>query len=411
MSINVVIGAGFGDEGKGLMTDYFASQAKNNYGSGLVVRFNGGSQAAHTVVTPEGKRHVFGHFGSGTLVGLPTYLSSFFAVHPILFREELAKLKVLGLTPKVYVDKECIVTTPFDMLINQIAETVRGENRHGSVGFGVNETVTRSENFLKITVADLLPGREKMLALKLETIEDLYVSYRLEELGIKEVPPYFAKTLSLNSANIVSHYLADAKAMMGVIEIADSSMLHNFESVIFEGAQGLLLDQNHKYFPYVTHSNTGVKNVRKILESANLSHKPITVTYVTRCYATRHGAGPFPHETDSPPFAKIEDLTNVPNIYQGALRFGLLDLDILAESIHADLAWIRDLNCVTKIAITCLDQVDEDKIKFILGEEEVESTTEEFITVALPKGGYLSYGPTRSTIKHVVNYNGIRDIG
>ena len=141
MNINVVIGAGFGDEGKGLMTDYFASQAKNNYGSGLVVRFNGGSQAAHTVVTPEGKRHVFGHFGSGTLVGLPTYLSSFFAVHPILFREELAKLKVLGLTPKVYVDKECIVTTPFDMLINQIAETVRGENRHGSVGFGVNETV------------------------------------------------------------------------------------------------------------------------------------------------------------------------------------------------------------------------------------------------------------------------------
>ncbi len=69
-----VIGAGYGDEGKGLMTDYFSSQ----YDDAVVIRSNGGAQAGHTVVTPEGQRHVFSHFGSGTFNGSPTFLSRHF---------------------------------------------------------------------------------------------------------------------------------------------------------------------------------------------------------------------------------------------------------------------------------------------------------------------------------------------
>lgn len=85
MRARAVIGASFGDEGKGLVTDYLCAIQ----GAGIVVRFNGGAQAGHTVVTPDGLRHVHHHFGSGTLWGTPTFLSQFFIVNPIAFLAEL----------------------------------------------------------------------------------------------------------------------------------------------------------------------------------------------------------------------------------------------------------------------------------------------------------------------------------
>ncbi len=79
MRCRAVIGANFGDEGKGLITDYLAQT-----GGDVVVRFNGGAQAGHTVVTPEGRRHVFSHFGSGSFAELPTFFSQHTIVNPIL---------------------------------------------------------------------------------------------------------------------------------------------------------------------------------------------------------------------------------------------------------------------------------------------------------------------------------------
>lgn len=118
--IKIVIGANFGDEGKGLMTDTFASQ----YESCLVVRCNGGSQAGHTVITPEGNRHVFKHFGSGTLAGAHTLLSQDFIINPIVFRTEREELvSQFGIAPVVYADDRAIITTPFDMLLNQAKES------------------------------------------------------------------------------------------------------------------------------------------------------------------------------------------------------------------------------------------------------------------------------------------------
>ena len=121
--IQVVIGANYGDEGKGLMTDYFAA----SHPEGLVVRFNGGAQAGHTVQLQDGRRHVFGHAGAGTFAGLPTFLSSFFVVNPMLFNREMRVLKNLCCSPILFADRGCAVTTPYDMLINQIAEAFRGE--------------------------------------------------------------------------------------------------------------------------------------------------------------------------------------------------------------------------------------------------------------------------------------------
>jgi adenylosuccinate synthase len=97
MRARVVIGANFGDEGKGLLTDYLCAQ-----GAGMVVRFNGGANAGHTVVTPDGKRHVFSHFGSGSFCDVPTFLSPYFVCNPVLFFHELETLHKLGVSPTVY---------------------------------------------------------------------------------------------------------------------------------------------------------------------------------------------------------------------------------------------------------------------------------------------------------------------
>ena len=111
----VVIGANWGDEGKGLMVDYLCSQ-----GAGVVVRFNGGAQAGHTVVTPEGVRHVFHHIGAGAFCGVPTFLSRFFCVNPLVFYRELDELKTkLTDPPLVFADPQCKVTTFADIIINQ----------------------------------------------------------------------------------------------------------------------------------------------------------------------------------------------------------------------------------------------------------------------------------------------------
>src|SRR3954469_646850 len=100
-SARVVIGANFGDEGKGLLTDYYAALAgEEGYPvRAYVIRFNGGAQAGHTVVTPgEGKRHIFSHFGSGALAGATTFLSRFFVVNPIFFRNECKALNLGGVS-------------------------------------------------------------------------------------------------------------------------------------------------------------------------------------------------------------------------------------------------------------------------------------------------------------------------
>ena len=101
MVIKVVVGANFGDEGKGLMTDCFCHQSSVKGEKCLVVLHNGGAQRGHTVVTPEGGRHVFHHFGSGTFVGADTYLSEDFILNPMVFRQEWEELKTLGVSPKV----------------------------------------------------------------------------------------------------------------------------------------------------------------------------------------------------------------------------------------------------------------------------------------------------------------------
>ena len=390
---SVVIGSGYGDEGKGLVTDFLAASAD---GHTLVIRANGGAQAGHTVETAGGKRHVFGHVGAGSFAGASTWLSRFFVSNPVLLVREMAALERLGLRPRILVDPRSPVTTPWDMLINQAAERARGMGRHGSCGVGFGETIERLEKSpYSLHVSDL---DKPDLRERLRNIRDLWTVERLQVLGVTPAPDQAAL---LGSDMILERFMEDVQTFLNICDVADISCLATYDSLIFEGAQGLLLDMDRGDFPFVTRSNTGLKNPLALAAEAGIEN--LHAIYATRCYATRHGAGPFRHELTHAPGAKVEDQTNRPNPWQGTPRFGNLDLDLLSETIRADLSDAAALNVRVShdLAVTCLDQLTDGAEWFRDGTRR-SGKPELLARQAAESVGagrtFLSRGPTRTTM-------------
>lgn len=359
-----VIGANFGDEGKGLMTDYFCRKHNDKV---LNIRYNGGAQAGHTVVTADGKRHVFSHIGAGTFSGADTYLSEFFTVNPMLFIKEYNSLyDKYGLSPKVIVSKNATVTLPCDILINQLAEKSRGNKRHGSCGMGINETVIRSKNdkfrvcFGDISFLEYPRNISRVIsemAAAIRNINKLYVPHRLEELGITNPPDEFYELL--NNENIIYNYIDDFMNMYRICRnfYNDDSIINEYDTIVFEGAQGLLLDRDRNdYFPNLTPSNTGMKNIRSILDK--FPDIDTEVCYVTRSYFTRHGAGKFISEyQELAEKYQLSDKTNHTNEYQGYFRYGYFDTAEFMKSIELDRTYLKD-SYKTAVCVTHLDETD-----------------------------------------------------
>ena len=390
-SATVVIDANYGDSGKGRTVDYLASRSSPNT---LIVRCNGGAQAAHTVKA-QGTRVVFSHFGSGTLLGMPTYLSRFFIVNPLLFIRELKKLPLISLkniNPTVYVDPECIVTTPYDMMLNQLREKCRGDARHGSCGVGINETRVRSSLQEDPLVAkDLIHTR--ILVEKLKWIRD----DAIQKLGAFDNNFDTDDNRKLiRDDRIFDRFLEDCSGFANTVYF---DRLINWPSdIIFEGAQGLGLDMDHGIFPYVTPSNTGLKNVLPLAEELGVNH--LNILYVTRPYLTRHGVGPLEWEQVefTPP-----DATNVHNIHQGGLRYGWLDIDAMDKRIITDLSYYLsyskdDLSYEHGLVLTCVDQINWDNFYVVQTgvKKKVTSFPELYGILDAERIKYLSFGEDRN---------------
>jgi adenylosuccinate synthase len=317
---------------------------------------NGGSQRGHTVSTPDGLRHVFHHFGSGTLVGADTYLPKEFILNPMVFREEYQELESLGIEPIVYVHPKCIVTTPFDMFANQIIEESRGDGKHGSCGLGIWETIFRNR-IVDSSVSALSNFTHLDLYSYVKDIRDLYYRHRLHSFGINPIPKewhdiYFAH-------NIITNYTDDFWFMMSKIKKIESAVILNeYENIVFENGQGLLLDQNISgYGVHTTPSNTGITNPRKIIKSAlnHVNNEDIEAVYVTRTYLTRHGAGKFNTECPITNIGLgISDKTNVYNPSQENIRYGKINFQELLSRIDYD---SKKFKGITKsIAVTHLNE-------------------------------------------------------
>lgn len=400
--IKVIIGSNFGDEGKGLMTDYMCSKSERP----VVIRFNSSAQAGHTVVTPDGKRHIFGHFCCGSLQDVPTFLSSYFSVNPLLFLKEYDELKEIDIVPYTMIDLNCSVVIPQDMLLNQIIEKHRGDHRHGSCGLGYNESIIRNSiERYKITCMDII---NKTYKYKLDLIKNEYITKRLTELNLADFNDDLID--KLYDDNITNHFINDVdKDFITKVHITSiENVAENYTTLLFEGAQGLMLSEDSKYFPHVTHSKTGISNVISLLQEIEGYELEVEVIYTTRSYLTRHGAGPLPHEIKEKPYKNIIDLTNIPNEFQGTLRFAPLDIDLLAENIENDYLKIlskkqyEQSNIKKSIAITCLDQIDNDEAIYYQDNRFIKNSTIKFVEDICaeinPYSCYLSYGSTRSTI-------------
>ncbi|SOC26779.1 adenylosuccinate synthetase [Thalassospira xiamenensis] len=390
---DIVIGAGFGDEGKGLTTDFLAYHA--HYRDTWVVRHNGGAQAGHTVCTPDGKRHVFSHFSSGTYTGAKTFLSRFFAVNPALLFRELEEFD--GPFPQIVVDPRCEVTTYFDMLINEIAEDARGSNRHGSVGVGYGETIERNTHAeFRLTVAEL--SDIDATRNQLERIRDHWVPKRLADLGVAEVDDTRATFIKCN--DLLERWLIDAQRFLQHVEIfSEICLTGNRKNIIFEGAQGLLLDSERGHFPHVTRSRTGVINACEI--AATIGMTDLNIYYASRCYKTRHGAGPLDNELAEAPYG-IVDKTNKPHPYQGGLRFARLDTESLSRTILTDFGDVpTGIKGHLHLVLTCLDQVPE-VFEYAEGCKVHRTDQETFIRRVSESVSashtFISRGETRNTV-------------
>ena len=144
----VVIGANYGDCGKGRTVDFLA---KAFWGiedkPSLNVRFSGSNNAAHTV-WKNGKSFVFHMIGAASFYGMPTYLSQHVVVDFVALAKEIAEFeKIAGFKPVVYVDPRCRVNLPYDVMKNRIKEIMKGADKHGSTGNGLNETIDRHMSY------------------------------------------------------------------------------------------------------------------------------------------------------------------------------------------------------------------------------------------------------------------------
>lgn len=315
-----VTGLGFGDESKGSTTDYLARQ-----GSTVVVRHNGGPQAGHNVVTSDGRQHEFAQFGSGTFAGAKTFLSRFMMVNPLNQTREAAHLAEIGETDilsRTYVDENAIVVTPWHAAINRLQEVARGDNRHGSCGQGVGAAALQALDPRGLTV-------------RVKNIPDGGFWPRLEAMR-RYLMAGYAHLLDEGSSHWQfledgdsSQYLADRfQAWAKTINVVPSDYLAELakqhEQVVFEGAQGVLLDEWFGTHPYTTWSTTTDENALTLLREIDPQIKPIRLG-VIRAVTTRHGAGPLP--TYSPVLTKDwKEPHNIHGEWQGAFRVGHLDL-------------------------------------------------------------------------------------
>lgn len=346
--IKIIIGANYGDEGKGLAANFFAKQYRKEGKTNIVVLHNGGFQRGHTVLE-NNIRHVFHAFGSGTFQFSPTYYASTFILNPMFFRLEYEELSRLGFTPKVYVNPKCRITCPYDVMINQIVEDYRDKNRHGSCGYGVFETVKRHE-VLPFTVKDAAFTKDidGLVISFLNEYRKSYIFDRLEFYGVDAVP--IGSVRNIYNENIVYQYIDDLIFMLNHMEVKDTQFITEFDSIIFEGSQGLMLDNDRPVNKdYLTASKTGIFNPSNIIKELDylgyLTEYNVETAYITRTYFTRHGNGDFPQEC---PKKKINpgmvDKTNMPNHYQGTLRYGYMDIEEMTARIMEDASLMKGSN-------------------------------------------------------------------
>lgn len=346
----IVIDLGFGDAGKGLITDFLVRQTR----AGVVVRYNGGAQAGHNVVEPDGRHHTFSQFGSGSFVpGVKTYLSRNMIVHPgalLIEGDVLANKGVSDAFSRIKISPQSLIITPYHQAANRIKELARETGRHGSCGVGVGETV---EDDLAghddcIRAGDLANPNlvlQKMDSIRTRKQKELSRLFG-DVLNSMPIAPEWQVFLQDNLAH---RWIESIRRIKEFNLVDTSNMLEKWSktsgTMIFEGAQGVLLDAHAGFYPYNSWTNCNAENAMSLLREFAPTSEIIKVG-VSRCYSVRHGPGPLPTETQE--LDGIITEHNQMSAWQGSIRYGWFDQVLFDYALKA-------VDRVDMLAVTHLD--------------------------------------------------------
>ncbi len=332
----VVIGSQWGDEGKGKIVDLLTDRVN------AVVRFQGGHNAGHTLVVGD-KKTVLHLIPSGILrANVECLIGNGVVLSPVDLMKEIKMLEDSGVPARdrLKISGACPLILAYHIELDQAREQARGEAAIGTTGRGIGPAYEDKVARRALRVADLF-HRERFAA-KLGEVLD-YHNFVLKNY-FKKDPVDFNQTLeeTLAYADILAPMMAD------IPELLDSYKKAG-KSVLFEGAQGALLDVDHGTYPYVTSSNTTAGGA-----ACGSGVGPLYIDYVlgiTKAYTTRVGAGPFPTELNDEVGAGLAKRGNEFGSTTGrARRCGWLDAVSLRRSIQ--------INSVSGLCLTKLDVLD-----------------------------------------------------
>ena len=331
----VVIGAQWGDEGKGKVIDLLTKQAE------AVVRFQGGHNAGHTLVI-NGEKTVLHLIPSGIFNDVKCIIGNGVVLHiPTLFEEiESLAEKGVNIEDNFLISSQCPLILPTHILLDNARERALGNKAIGTTGRGIGPAYEDKVGRRTIHLIDLLDPnkfREKLQHLMEYHNFLLKNHFHSDTSDIKEV-----EELWLSFASKISPFVADTS-----LEIND--LLSNDKKILFEGAQGSMLDIDHGTYPFVTSSNTvaGAASTGSGVGPGVLNK----ILGITKAYTTRVGSGPFPTELDD---ANGKHLADV-GVEFGATtgrprRCGWLDLVALKRAIVN--------NSISHLCLTKLDVLD-----------------------------------------------------
>ena len=354
----IIVGAQWGDEGKGKVVDIYTEYADN------VVRFQGGNNAGHTLVVGDQKT-VLHLIPSGILhQGKRCIIGNGVVLDPKVFLEEIEKLKKRGYLQddrQLMVDGAVNIIMPYHKKIDIARELKSGAKKIGTTGRGIGPTYEDKVGRRGIRFADLL--KPETFRRKLKEILPEKNFFLEKYLG--EEP--------LNEQAIAEEYLGYAERLRVYLGRASTTLdqaIKNGENILFEGAQGSLLDIDHGTYPYVTSSSTIAAGA---CTGSGLGPQVIdAVIGISKAYATRVGEGPFPTELDDEMGEHLRAAGNEFGATTGRpRRTGWLDIVALREAVR--------INGMTGIALTKMDVLNDlDTIKVCTAYRHGEQIIEEF---------------------------------
>ena len=332
----VVLGTQWGDEGKGKIVDLLTDSAK------YAVRYQGGHNAGHTLVI-DGEKTVLHLIPSGILRDdLMSIIGNGVVLSPAALLEEMKMLEARGVPvrDRLRISEACPLILPYHIALDQAREVARGNKAIGTTGRGIGPAYEDKASRRALRVGDLF-DTEKFAAKLKEVME--YHNFVLTNYYKVDGVDY-QKTLdeTLEVADLLKSMVVD------VTELLDNAR-KNGEKIMFEGAQGTLLDIDHGTYPYVTSSNTTAGGV-----ATGTGFGPCHVEYVLgiiKAYTTRVGSGPFPTEQFNDIGQYLADKGHEVGATTGrGRRCGWLDLVAMRRAIQ--------LNSITGLCLTKLDVLD-----------------------------------------------------